>query len=407
MAKLVAACGFEHLWVDNLCINQSCSNEITREVNNMGNYYKMSKMCIVFPGGVGCIGHIINDDYSCPRWYSRVWTLQEMILSKNKVYVYKLKYRYVFEYEKSIGPITVINIDDYKIVSRRACNILWKNRYVYMILQENQVGKAAVLAVAQVNNNIHKRETISYQTYQDLSKMSNSWQTTSWTLLNVLRAIPHRNCSNLKPEDRIYGTIGLIGIQGIHVEYGIGLRNAIVKLANEVDDKTRLLLTIVEWYSIDGSVLPQLTEHALPARGIDVADCTGKASVSYDGNVQIETLFAYAESIIKDFDVGSLLTGNEGQPRDKADWFDVTISGNTYNAYGRLDCDIVGPCRVSLIGKTAQLWDHQLLKINNIDVRNLVISIVTASAENTGKKIGILAIDNTQIAWKTGCFVVQ
>lgn len=276
-----------------------------------------------------------------------------------------------------------------------------------MILQEDQVGQAAVLATAQVNNDIHKRETISSQTYHDLSKMSNSWQTTSWTLLNVLRAIPDRNCSNLKPEDRIYGTVGLIGVEDIHVEYGIGLRSAIVRLANATDNKTRLLLTIVEWYSIDRSVLPQLTKHALPARGIDVADCTGKASVSYDGNVQIETLFAYAESVIKDSNVGSLLTGNEGQPRDRADWFDVMISGNTYNAYGRLDCDIIGPCRISLIGKTAQLWDHQLLKINNIDVKNLVISVVTALVEDTEKKIGILAIDKTQIAWKTGCFVVQ
>lgn len=75
--------------------------------------------------------------------------------------------------------------------------------------------------------------------------MSNSWQIKSWTLLNVMRAIPDRYCSDPKSEDRVYGIIGLIGVRKINIEYNIGLTKAVVKLARAIGEDIMLLLTMV------------------------------------------------------------------------------------------------------------------------------------------------------------------
>lgn len=149
-----------------------------------------------------------------------------------------------------------------------------------------------------------------------------------------------------------------------------------------------------------------MTKAALPARGVDVLKCMGKANVLHNGLLEVKTLCAHVESITKDDQVGSLLAGSEGDPRDKAHWFDVIISGRRIDAYGRLCCDRAEKCRLSLVGTSVKPWDHNLLKINNANTENLVICIVTVKAVSTENKIGLLAINNSNILWETECFTI-
>lgn len=68
--------GLEHIWVDTCCIDKKSSADLTESINSMFEWYRKSFICIVFLGDYG-------PDHSAPlgpcKWFSRGWTLQELI----------------------------------------------------------------------------------------------------------------------------------------------------------------------------------------------------------------------------------------------------------------------------------------------------------------------------------------
>lgn len=106
LKELSRRLGVRYFWVDRMCINQQDDSEKAREIARMRDYYTGASGCVVLSGpGVqpfGCLpqhnGAILSayqqvrlnsaalqSLISC-KWVSRVWTLQEALLSRQLVY---------------------------------------------------------------------------------------------------------------------------------------------------------------------------------------------------------------------------------------------------------------------------------------------------------------------------------
>ncbi|KAJ7524936.1 hypothetical protein O6H91_17G028500 [Diphasiastrum complanatum] len=92
--RILRADGVENVWFDALCINQADVKERSREIKHMGSYYSRSLACYVWTHGVGQGFNLWSEKEgrAClPRWFSRVWTFQELLLPKNIIFVARLK----------------------------------------------------------------------------------------------------------------------------------------------------------------------------------------------------------------------------------------------------------------------------------------------------------------------------
>ncbi|KAK4114354.1 HET-domain-containing protein [Canariomyces notabilis] len=87
--KIVGTCrvaleeGYEWAWVDSCCIDKSSSAELTESINSMYRWYQRADVCYVF------LSDFTNGDFggiSRCRWFTRGWTLQELIAPRNVVF---------------------------------------------------------------------------------------------------------------------------------------------------------------------------------------------------------------------------------------------------------------------------------------------------------------------------------
>ena len=73
----------EYAWVDTCCIDKSSSAELTEAINSMFRWYRGSHICFVFLSDLLSIERRFIADYLPPcRWFTRGWTLQELIASR-------------------------------------------------------------------------------------------------------------------------------------------------------------------------------------------------------------------------------------------------------------------------------------------------------------------------------------
>ena len=69
--------GYDYAWVDTCCIDKKSSAELTEGINSMISWYKASQLCYVY-----LADHDMsepNAEISNARWFTRGWTLQELI----------------------------------------------------------------------------------------------------------------------------------------------------------------------------------------------------------------------------------------------------------------------------------------------------------------------------------------
>ncbi|KAK3688846.1 heterokaryon incompatibility protein-domain-containing protein [Podospora appendiculata] len=94
-SKVVAACrqaraeGLRYAWVDTVCIDKSSSAELSEAINSMYAWYLQAKVCYVYLSDV--TDHPADnidalDMLRHSRWFSRGWTLQEMLAPANLVF---------------------------------------------------------------------------------------------------------------------------------------------------------------------------------------------------------------------------------------------------------------------------------------------------------------------------------
>jgi hypothetical protein len=122
--KLQAACdearsnGYDWIWVDTCCIDKASSAELSEAINSMFRWYENSAVCYVYlSDAYGTQPVYIGDNWASeehvkPRWYSRGWTLQELIAPRH-VRFYVRDWRFVGtkeEYLRKIYESTGIDI---------------------------------------------------------------------------------------------------------------------------------------------------------------------------------------------------------------------------------------------------------------------------------------------------------
>ena len=82
--------GYEWLWVDTCCIDKRSSAELSEAINSMYRWYQNAKVCYAylhdvpsssFPTERDNENHYDFDGW--PEWFSRGWTLQELIAPSN------------------------------------------------------------------------------------------------------------------------------------------------------------------------------------------------------------------------------------------------------------------------------------------------------------------------------------
>ncbi|CAI6337446.1 unnamed protein product [Periconia digitata] len=82
--------GILYVWIDNFCIDKESSAELSESINSMYAWYNEAKICYAFMADV-----IADEDaqtsteFSQSRWFTRGWTLQELIAPKEVIFYSK------------------------------------------------------------------------------------------------------------------------------------------------------------------------------------------------------------------------------------------------------------------------------------------------------------------------------
>ena len=74
--------GYNYVWIDTCCIDKSSSAELSEAINSMFRWYQNSSLCYAFLSDVAD-GKAL---FSTSRWFSRGWTLQELIAPDRVVF---------------------------------------------------------------------------------------------------------------------------------------------------------------------------------------------------------------------------------------------------------------------------------------------------------------------------------
>jgi len=82
--------GCKWLWVDTCCIDKRSSSELSEAINSMYRWYENSRICYAYLHDVpGSSFPTMTEGYRYPKsngwpeWFSRGWTLQEMIAPRD------------------------------------------------------------------------------------------------------------------------------------------------------------------------------------------------------------------------------------------------------------------------------------------------------------------------------------
>ena len=93
--KIVDTCnqakkdGYEWVWIDTCCIDKRSSAELSEAINSMYRWYANAKVCYAYLHDVNGFFPTKRDEEKYPEsdgwpeWFSRGWTLQEMIAPQN------------------------------------------------------------------------------------------------------------------------------------------------------------------------------------------------------------------------------------------------------------------------------------------------------------------------------------
>jgi hypothetical protein len=75
--------GFQHVWVDTCCIDKTNSAELSEAINSMYRWYRRAIVCYAYLSDIPSNGSI---SWTESRWFTRGWTLQELIAPTRVVF---------------------------------------------------------------------------------------------------------------------------------------------------------------------------------------------------------------------------------------------------------------------------------------------------------------------------------
>jgi hypothetical protein len=84
--QLAREAGLKYVWVDTCCIDKTSSAELTEAINSMFQWYMDAVVCYAcladLPAGGSLLPEDPNSCFKHCRWFTRGWTLQELIAPK-------------------------------------------------------------------------------------------------------------------------------------------------------------------------------------------------------------------------------------------------------------------------------------------------------------------------------------
>lgn len=88
-SKLASEEGFAYLWIDTCCIDKSSSAELSEAINSMFRWYRDAAVCYAHLSDVSSFEDPTAEgsSFSRSRWFTRGWTLQELLAPKELVFV--------------------------------------------------------------------------------------------------------------------------------------------------------------------------------------------------------------------------------------------------------------------------------------------------------------------------------
>ncbi|KAJ4186423.1 hypothetical protein NW755_007718 [Fusarium falciforme] len=124
-AKILGACRqadkdlLEYLWVDTNCIDKTSSAELSEAINSMFAWYRDAEVCYVFLVDVPPVPISGLDrfrDFRKSRWFTRGWTLQELLAPREVVF-YDQNWQKIGNRSESLREViaTITQIDVYFI----------------------------------------------------------------------------------------------------------------------------------------------------------------------------------------------------------------------------------------------------------------------------------------------------
>jgi hypothetical protein len=83
-AELALKDGIPYIWVDTCCIDKSSSAELSEAINSMYQWYRKAEVCYAYLSDVSVVtgdigGASILSGFEESRWFTRGWTLQELL----------------------------------------------------------------------------------------------------------------------------------------------------------------------------------------------------------------------------------------------------------------------------------------------------------------------------------------
>ncbi|TDZ25381.1 Vegetative incompatibility protein HET-E-1 [Colletotrichum orbiculare MAFF 240422] len=94
--KLLASCGqslrdgFDYIWIDTCCIDKTSSAELSEAINSMYRFYEQAAVCYAFLSDVpDDTGFDEESSFAKSRWFTRGWTIQELLAPSRIVFYSK------------------------------------------------------------------------------------------------------------------------------------------------------------------------------------------------------------------------------------------------------------------------------------------------------------------------------
>jgi hypothetical protein len=80
--------GYKYFWIDTCCIDKSSSAELSESINSMYRWYRNAKVCYAYLADVPADTNpwSENSAFVKSRWFTRGWTLQELIAPSRIVF---------------------------------------------------------------------------------------------------------------------------------------------------------------------------------------------------------------------------------------------------------------------------------------------------------------------------------
>jgi len=203
-SKTRAACeesrrrGFNYVWVDTCCIDKTSSAELSEAINSMFKWYENSDICFAYLDDVPVGSEDIGTSMRKSRWFTRGWTLQELLAPKELIFF----------------------ASDWSVIGTR-------HEYASIV--------SDITGIEQ--KYLESQDTINTQARQVLISSATVAQRMDWASKRM----------TTRGEDMSYCLLGLFGIN-IPLLYGEGSERAFFRLQEAiVRDPTVFDVTLLAW----------------------------------------------------------------------------------------------------------------------------------------------------------------